>query len=150
MSQHVQDLHPVRFRIQRPSLAWLVGLALAVAIVTTSTILIVNDSRISPRTSRAVQTSIGGPNEASRGASVAAATGVSASLPTGGVNESARGSSVATATATGVPAPLPTGGVNETARGSSFATATGAPAPLSTTGGINETVRGQAAASASR
>ena len=124
MSQHVQDLHPVRFRIQRPSLAWLVGLALAVAIVTTSTLLIVNDSRISPRTSRAVQTSIGGPNEASRGASVAAATGVSASLPTGGVNESARGSSVATAT--------------------------GAPASLSTTGGINEAARGQAAASASR
>ena len=124
MSQHVQDLHPVRFRIQRPSLAWLVGLALAVAIVTTSTILIVNDSRINSQTNRAVQTSIGGPNEASRGASVAAATGVSASLPTGGVNESARGSSVATAT--------------------------GAPASLSTTGGINETARGQSAASASR
>jgi hypothetical protein len=98
MSQHVQDLHPVRIRIQRPSLTWLVGLVLAVAIVTTSTILIVNDSSINSQTSRAVQTSVGGPNEASRGASVAAATGAPASFSTtGGVNENARGQAAASA-----------------------------------------------------
>ncbi|MGZ4173247.1 MAG: hypothetical protein ACXVQR_02100 [Solirubrobacteraceae bacterium] len=118
MSQHAQDLHPVRIRIQRPSLAWLFGLVLAVAIVATSTILIVNDSSVNSQTSRAVQTSIGGPNEASRGASVAAASGVASPLPTGGVDETARGSSVAAATS------LPTtGGVNETARGQSAASA---------------------------
>jgi hypothetical protein len=149
MSQHVQDLTPVRFRIQRPSVAWLVGLVLAVAILTTSTMLIVlNDGGTGSQTSGVVKTSVGGPNEATRGSSVASATGVSSSLPTGGVNESARGSSVASAT--GVSSSLPTGGVNESARGSSVATATGAPASLPTTAGINETARGQAAASASR
>ena len=121
MSQHVQDLSPVRFRIQRPSVAWLVGLALAVAIVTTSTMLIVlNDGGTGSQTSHIVKTSVGGPNEAARGSSVAAATGVPSSLPTGGVDESARGASVATATS------------------------------LPTSHGINETARGQAAASASR
>jgi hypothetical protein len=121
MSQHVQDLSPVRFRIQRPSVGWMVSLALAVAILTTSTMLIVlNDGGTGPQTSHIVKTSVGGPNEAARGSSVATATGVPSSLPTGGVDESARGSSVAAATS------------------------------LPTSHGINETARGQAAASASR
>jgi hypothetical protein len=173
MSQHVQDLPRVRFRIQRPSVPWLVGLALAVAILTTSTMLIVlNDGGTDSQTSRVVNTSVGGPNEVLRGSAVAAASGVPFALATGGVNESARGSSVATAT--GVPSALPTGGVNESARGSSVATATGVPSALPTGGvnesargssvatafgapaspfgslGVNETARGQAAASASR
>ena len=148
MSQHVQDLPAVRIRIQRPRLAWLVGVALAVAILTTTMLIVLNDSSTNSQTSRAVQTSIGGPNEVLRGSAVAAASGVPSALPTGGVNESARGSSVATAT--GVPSALPMGGVNEAARGSSVASATGAPSSLPTTRGINETARGQAAASASR
>jgi hypothetical protein len=148
MSQHVQDLPAVRIRIQRPRLAWLVGLALAVAILTTTMLIVLNDNSTNSQTSRAVQTSIGGPNEVLRGSAVAAASGVPFALATGGVNESARGSSVATAT--GVPSALPTGGVNESARGSSVATAFGAPASPFGSLGVNETARGQAAASASR
>ena len=121
MSQHVQDLPAVRIRIQRPRLAWLVGFALAVAILTTTMLIVLNDSSTNSQTSRAVQTSSGGPNEVLRGSAVAAASGVPSALPTGGVNESARGSSVATAT--GVPSPLPQGGVNESARGQAAASA---------------------------
>ena len=98
MSQHVQDLPAVRIRIQRPRLAWLVGLALAVAILTATMLIVLNDSSTNSQTSRAVQTSIGGPNEASRGASVATATAAPASLSTTrGVDETARGQAAASA-----------------------------------------------------
>ena|SRR5437763_1038219 len=61
--------------------------------------------------------SLGGPNEAARGAAVYSATG-GAVNPTGGPNEAARGQAVSTASGSNVP-----GGPNETVRGQSAASA---------------------------
>ena len=73
MTQHVPPIPSIRLSPLRRGKGWLVGLVLAVAIIATGTVLLVSSDSGTSTSSRAVSTSVSGPNETLRGSAVATA-----------------------------------------------------------------------------
>jgi hypothetical protein len=111
-----QSASHVRPSLRSTRLVWAICLVLIAGIVaTTGVVLLSNSDDGSASSPASVSKSVGGPNEASRGAAAATSAGAINSGP----NEASRGAAAATAAGANPLNPNP-GGPDETLRGQAF------------------------------
>jgi hypothetical protein len=87
MSQLTHTHLPLaRLRLRGRGVAWLIGLALLVAVLIAGVVVLVSESseRFAPALGYPASPYAGGPDEAARGNAVAAAVGAPTAPPTGG------------------------------------------------------------------
>jgi hypothetical protein len=115
MTQHTAS--QVRTPLRSTRLVWAICLVLVAGIcATTAVVLISNSDNASTASKTSISKSVGGPNEASRGAAAASSAGAINSGP----NEASRGAAAASAAGAGSGAGTKAGGPDETLRGQAF------------------------------